>query len=167
MIYVPIKSSISLCVTSSFMILAIACHWLSSILFLAINVSFFISFLILTPLTRFHLRSPATKNLNQGENFRVESSLFHFISHNKLVWWDLNDLSTRSDSLVLQFLDAFTASFLTITNKRSSSVTVHLLSTRWNRCRCVPFLIKYKHTHHKKASNHHANLPLEMYSFTL
>ena len=23
------------------------------------------------------------------------------------------------------------------------------------------------HTQHKKASNHHANLPLEMYSFTL
>ena len=28
------------------------------------------------------------------------------------------------------------------------------------------FVVGNLHTQHKKASNHHANLPLEMYSFT-
>ena len=47
------------------------------------------------------------------------------------------------------------------TQKRSNKLHI----VWWQFCKRN--VKSYKESHHKKASNHHANLPLEMYSFTL
>ena len=61
----------------------------------------------------------------------------------------------------------FSSVILTFQGYDLCKVTVGSVSMSWDMLFVDTESVKQGHTLCKKASNHHANLPLEMYSFTL